>query len=127
LNKQEVITAIEQYNAVPQEIVSANIRRLIIENGWYSIELARKVEVSQQTVFSWSKQKGNKPLFDTALKICLAFDVELEELMRSDVDLLPTEQKPKCATVGCNNEADAARGLCKKCYKAMRRAEKKGE
>jgi transcriptional regulator with XRE-family HTH domain len=117
-----IIELIDKYNATPKQIVGANIRRLTkhVEAGY----IADKVGVSTQTVYGWYKHnRGNKPPFDTAYKLCHVLGIDMEELiLPADV---PTEDDlsdlPPCKVCG-ENPANAAMGMCWKCYQADRRA-----
>jgi transcriptional regulator with XRE-family HTH domain len=112
---QEVLTAIEQYNATPQQIISANMRS--ITKKYQAADIADKVGVAIQTVYGWTKQKwGNKPSFEIALKLCAALDIDIAELIKYIEIPEIEDNRPKCKTEGCNRKGTAAFGLCWKCY-----------
>jgi transcriptional regulator with XRE-family HTH domain len=119
-----IIELIDKYNATPRLVVAANVRRLTkdVEAGY----IADRVGVSTQTVYGWYKtNRGNKPPFDTAYKLCHILGVEMDELMRpADV---PTEDDlsdlPPCKE--CGEPANAAMGMCWRCYQRNAREKKR--
>jgi DNA-binding phage protein len=121
LNLQEVITAIEKYENTSRNVVSANLRRLL--QSCNAGEIAEKAQIAKPSVYNWTKMRGGtKPTVLTALRVCDVLGVDISELS-VPVDISNSEDnRPRCITPGCDNIADAAGGLCWKCYQAKRRA-----
>lgn len=79
----DVLKAIEQYNNAAQETINKNLKKYF---GYYKVEkLIEITGMKRATIYSWSKAEGgNKPTFETALKICRALNIGLEDLIKED-------------------------------------------
>jgi DNA-binding XRE family transcriptional regulator len=125
---KNIITAIDKYNETSKEIVTANIHRLLVDRvegkGEYkAAEIAEQIGISPQTIWGWNKRKhGSKPKFEAAIKLCDLLEVDIKELVKDIGVSEVMDDRPMCKTEGCNNPADAAGGLCWKCYQRKRRA-----
>jgi len=77
----DVLQAIEQYNNTPQKIINENLIKFF---GYYKSEkLIEITGMKRSTVYSWAKGDGKcKPTFESALKICRALGIGIEELIR---------------------------------------------
>jgi DNA-binding phage protein len=77
----DVLQAIKEYDDTPQQVINENLKRYF---GTYRAEkLVEITGMKRATVYSWAKEKdGNKPTFESALKICRALGIGLEELIK---------------------------------------------
>lgn len=115
MNTQNIITAIEKYNAASRQVVSANIRRLLAP--YNAVNISKQTGIATQTIYSWTKRDyGSKPTFEAAIKLCDVLGVGVEELTEGNA---PEEidDRPMCRTEGCGNRANAAKGYCWTCYR----------
>lgn len=126
MNTKNIIATIDQYNAVSRAIISTNLNRLL--ESYKAAEIADKVGVATQTVYGWRKRNyGNKPTFETAMRLCEVLNIELDELIK-DVDVSDiVDDRPVCETPGCTNKAGATKTLCQTCYRSNLRAEQKAK
>lgn len=80
--QQETIRQIQQYNNTDANIVKRNLKRYI-EKYKYNY-VAESLGVGIQTVYAWTKAKGNRPSFYTALLVCELLDITIDELMKEN-------------------------------------------
>ena len=82
LDINNTLAAIEWYNSIPQRIINRNLQRLF---GKYN-KAEKLVEITgmkRSTIYSWAKvEGGNRPTFESILRICLALGIGLEELIK---------------------------------------------
>jgi transcriptional regulator with XRE-family HTH domain len=83
LDIDNTLAAIEWYNSIPQRIINKNLKRLF---GRYKAEkLVEITGMGRATVYSWAKAEGgNRPTFESILRICRALGIGLEELIKED-------------------------------------------
>jgi DNA-binding Xre family transcriptional regulator len=111
----DVLQAIEKYNNAPQQTINKNLKRYL---GVYRAEkLVEITGMKRSTVFSWAKTEGgNKPTFESALKICRALNISIDDLVTEH-----KEEKRLCSVKGCENEAASGKDMCIKCYEIQKK------
>lgn len=80
--QQATIQMIQQYNNTNADIVKRNLKQYI-EKYRYNY-VAESLGVGIQTVYQWTKAKGNRPSFYTALLVCELLDITIDELMKEN-------------------------------------------
>lgn len=80
--QQETIKQIQQYNNTNADIVKRNLKKYI-EKYKYNY-VADSLGVGIQTVYAWTKEKGNRPSFYTALLLCELLGITIDELMKGN-------------------------------------------
>jgi transcriptional regulator with XRE-family HTH domain len=110
INIEDTLDAIEKYNNTSQEVINRNLKRYF---GNYRAE--RLVEITgmkRATVYAWAKRNGGiKPTFESALRICRALKIELDQLTDERI-----HEKPLCSVEGCTNDATNGSDLCIRHY-----------
>lgn len=81
--QQEMIKLIEQYeNDYNREIVRANLQKYIKP---YKLEfIADSIGVGIHAIYQYTRKKGNKPSFYTALQLCELLDITIDELLKEN-------------------------------------------
>jgi len=78
--QQDTIKIIQQYNNTNAETIKQNLKPLI-EKYKYNY-IADSLDIGIQTVYAWTKTKGNRPSFYTALQLCELLDITIDDLMK---------------------------------------------
>lgn len=77
---QDLISLIEKYDQTNPKIIKYNIKKYLKKHN--KQEMADALEIDIQTIYSWTKAKGNRPSFLTALKLCKLLEIDLEKLLK---------------------------------------------
>lgn len=76
----EVLHMINEYNETSKTVIGLNIRNLL--QKYTAQQIAEKTDKTIHTVYSWTKHAGNKPEFESAIKLCSAVGIEIEQLIK---------------------------------------------
>ena len=67
-------------------MIGTTLQQLITEKGTNVNELAKKIKISPQTLYSIIKRDNMKIDFDVLLRICDALDVEVEVFYKDYIE-----------------------------------------